>query len=114
MLAVILVSSSLVTMFLILWFRTEVFVEYCRLFKLDLISRYKDYDDKKKNDVSLTYHGYLRQYHNRFCTRLITCPICMAVWLSMGVAIFFWHIALVPVTFVCGMILFGVIDRLLG
>lgn len=107
-------SSSVVALFLIIWFRTEAFVEYCRLFKLDRISHYKNYDEKKANDVSLTYHGYLRQYHNSFRVRLLTCPICVALWLAMMNAILFMKLAVFPVTFVGGLILFGIVHKLLN
>jgi len=114
MMIAILVSSSVVAFFLILWFRTEAWVEYCRLFRFNRISFYKDYDEKKQNDVTLTYHGYLRQFHNCFQIRLLTCPICVSVWLSIIIALFIGHLAIVPMTFVGGLILFGIIDRLLG
>lgn len=114
MMAAIFMSGSIVALFLVIWFRTEAFVEYCRLFHLDRISHYKDYDEKKSHDASLTYLSYLRQYHNGFKTRLLTCPVCVAVWLAMLNAIFFSKLSVFPVTFIGGLILFGVIDRLLG
>lgn len=114
MIAAIFISSSIVALFLVIWFRTEAFIEYCRLFHLDLISYYKDYDEKKANDVSLTYLTYLRRCHNGFKTKLITCPVCVAVWLAMLNAIFFMKLFIFPVAFVGGLILFGIIDRLLG
>jgi len=113
MITAILVSSSLVALILLVWFRSEAYIEYCRFFHLDFISHYKEYDEKKKNDISLTYHEYLRQYHNGFKTRLVTCPICVAVWLSILSAILFGKLALMPIAFVGGLLLFGVIHKLL-
>ena len=101
-------------MFLVFWFRSEAFVEYCRLFRINWISHYKDYDEKKANDVSLTYHGYLRQYHNGFMARLLTCPVCVGAWLAILNMILFWKLSVFPVTFIGGLILFGIVDRLLG
>ncbi len=105
---------SIVAMVLVIWFRTEAYVEYCRLFRLNFLSYYQDYDAKKKNDVSLKYHGYLKQYHNCFITRLLTCPVCVAMWLAILIGILFWTLPLIPITFVGGLILFGIVDRLLG
>jgi len=113
MFASIFMSSSIVAFFLLIWFRSDAYLEYCRLFKLNFISFYKDYDEKKKNDVSLTYHDYLRQYHDCFFTKLITCPICAAVWLATLNAIFFAKLSVLPVTCIGGLILFGIIHRLL-
>lgn len=70
------------TVILVLWFNTEVIVEYINLFNLDIFY-VKDYEKAKLNDMSLTYHGYLLLYHNNFFTRLITCPICFNFWMSL-------------------------------
>lgn len=114
MLTTILLTSSAVGMFLIIWFRTEAYLEYCRLFKLDLISNYREYDEKRAADVSLTYLTYLRHHHNSFVIRLITCPICISAWLSAFISIVVFNLAILPITFIGGLILFGTIDRLLG
>lgn len=106
-------SSSIVAFFLLIWFKSDAYIEYCRLFHLNRISHYKDYEEKKKNDISLTYHGYLRQYHNCFFVQLVTCPICTTVWLSILSGIFFWNFLIIPITFIGGLILFGIIHRLL-
>jgi hypothetical protein len=78
-----ILACSIISLILLLWFRTDVWVEYCRLFGLNFLSFYKDFDAKQYQDVSLTYHIYLRRYHNCFFVRLITCPICLAVWLCL-------------------------------
>src|SRR5271169_5150489 len=108
------ILSTTIATILLLWFRTEVFIEYCRLFHLNTISYYKNYDVQKKNDVSLNYIGYLRQYHNCFFVRLITCPICLAVWLTFPLTLIFSSMIFSPMIFVAGIILFGIINNLLG
>jgi hypothetical protein len=78
-----ILACSIISLILLLWFRTDVWVEYCRLFGINFLSFYKDFDAKKPDDLSLTYHIYLRRYHDCFFVRLITCPICLAVWLVL-------------------------------
>jgi len=68
---------------LIVWFRTDVFVEYSKIFKISKWLNVDDFEEKKKNDFELTYHSYLRQYHNNFWIRLVTCPICISCWLLL-------------------------------
>lgn len=132
-----LLACSIISLILLLWFRTDVWVEYCRLFRLDRISFYKDFDAKQYQDVSLTYHLYLRRYHNCFFVRLITCPICLAVWLCLiflllkaallfclamivgasGLTMILTLIGLVgdlPLLILANVAIFAVIDRLLG
>jgi hypothetical protein len=106
--------ASVAGIILILWFRTEVYIEYCRLFGLNIISNYKDYEEKRKNDASLNYIKYLRQYHNNFFIRLITCPICVSIWISIIMTIIVGHGVAFPISFFGGLILFGVINKLLG
>lgn len=78
-----LLTCSIIGLILLIWFRTEAWVEYTRLFHLDFLSFYKEYDAMKYQDVSLNYHLYLRREHNCFFIRMITCPICLAVWLGI-------------------------------
>lgn len=132
-----ILACSIISLILLLWFRTDVWVEYCRLFGLNFLSFYKDFDAKQYQDVSLTYHIYLRRYHNCFFVRLITCPICLAVWLCLfyllakcvlfcllaslvGVGFLTILITLfglaceLPLLILGSVFVFAVIDRLLG
>jgi hypothetical protein len=114
MIFTIINSSCLLAFVLLIFFRTEAFVEYCQVFHLNFLSNYKDYYEKKKDDVTLTYHGYLRQYHNNFFTRLITCPICVTVWLCIGLTLWTGHLIIFPIAFFGGLILFGIVHKLLN
>jgi hypothetical protein len=130
-------ACSIIALILLLWFKTEVWLEYTRLLGLNFLSFYRDYDLKKQSDVTLTYPIYLRRYHNCFFVRLITCPICLAVWLCLfyviGKAFIFvvltaaMHIGFfvvimtafgilleLPVLILVSLAVYGVIDRLLG
>jgi hypothetical protein len=110
----ILVYSCVLASLLIVWFRTDAYLEYARVFRLNKISFYKDFDAKHIEDAHLTYFGYLRQYHNSFFTRLVTCPICVSVWIAtiLSVVLSLWWIY--PTVLVFGLIFFGITDRLLG
>jgi hypothetical protein len=105
--------SATLAVFLLIWFRTEAFVEYCRLFKLKCICYYEDYDNKKKEDARLTYLNYLLKYHNNFFTRLYTCPICVSVWVSLLFSIIVLQLYLCPVIIIGGLLLYALIDNLL-
>ena|SRR5271157_656931 len=109
-----MITSLIIATILVLWFRSEAYVEYCRLFHLNFLSFYKDYDEKRHNDVSLTYFGYLRQYHNCFFVRLITCPVCTGIWLALSLTLLTLDWITFPTAFIGGLVLFGIVDRLLG
>ena len=110
---VTLTIICLIALNLLVWFRTDAWLEYTRLFRLNFLSAYKDYDAKKHEDATLTYIQYLRMYHNSFTIRLITCPICFAIWWGIGFGILS-GIGMIPIYIVGGLIVFLVIDRLLG
>ena len=110
---IILIGSSIIALILLIWFRTDAWLEYTRLFRLNCISHFKDFDAKYKEDVSLKYLHYLRMYHNGFFVRLVTCPICLSVWIGIVISIS-TSIFLLPVYVIGGLLLFTIIDRLLG
>src|SRR5512137_632895 len=104
----IIIGSSIIALILLIWFRTDAWLEYTRLFRLNWLSLYKEFDEKYKQDASLTYHLFLRKDHNCFFVRLVTCPICLAVWLGI-IPLVFTHLFLVPVCIVGGLLLFTAI-----
>lgn len=113
MLAIFL-SWSVIAMILLIWFRTDAFLEYCKVFHLDKISFYKHYESiKKHEDMRMTYHQYLLTYHNNFFTRLITCPVCMAFWVAGFYALLSLKACALPVAMIGGLILYLIIDKLL-
>jgi hypothetical protein len=105
--------SCFISLILLIFFRTDAFLEYTHLFHLNFISHYKDFDAKRKEDIMLTYIQYLRRYHDCFFIRLITCPICQAVWWGILFGII-TSLTLIPIYIVFGLMLFVIIDRLLG
>jgi len=72
----------------IIWFETEAFVEYIKLFRLDWF-KVNEYLNAKKLNFELTYHSYLLANHNNFFIKLITCPICFTTWLSIILSVLF-------------------------
>jgi len=72
---------------LYIWFDTTAFFDYCKL--LGIRSFYEGYESSPPN---LTYTQYLFLHRVRlsknipflfFLIKLITCPICTCVWLSL-------------------------------
>lgn len=109
----LLIGTTFIALILLIWFRTDAWLEYTKLLRLNSLSFYKDYEEKQKDDPLLTYPIFLRRYKNCFMVRLITCPICLAVWFGMWCAIF-TSISMFPIYVIGGLLLFAAIDRLLG
>jgi len=79
---------------LIIWFKTEAFVEYVKVFKLDKLLFIDKYEEQKKEDFELNFLSFLLKNYNTFFIRVITCPICLTSWLC------------IPVIFVSGFIMY--------
>ena len=107
----------LVLTIMIVWFKSGAFVEYCNLlgFKFLLLG----YD---KDPNSLTFPQYLYVKSKtlfkcsvcRFLVSLITCPMCLSLWLSMGAACLYGTILLTPLFYITILISYSLTDRIIG
>ena len=107
----------LVIAVMLIWFKTNAYVEYCKLFGLTkmLIGYNNDSND-------LTFPQYLYIKSNtltkcsicKFIIALITCPLCICFWLSLGAASLSGAFLLTPIYYVSSLIGFLLIERLLN
>jgi hypothetical protein len=102
--------SCLASALLFLWFKTNAFIEYCNLFHINHPFYIKQYNEKYNEDFSLTYHFFLLKYHKSFITKLVTCPICVNVWLST--LLFLNNIKLIPITFILSLFIYKTMCKL--
>ena len=107
----IFLYSALISVFLIVWFNTEAFEEYVRLFKFDKFFKLRMYENKLKKDPTLSYHDYLNLYHNSFFVRLITCPYCLGLWASVIMALLTLGIFFTGAFYVISLMLYSVITK---
>ena len=108
----LLFYSTSVTMALVIWFKTEAFVEYLELFRLDSLFGVKKFRKQQVEggDYGLDYPNFLLINYNSFFIRLITCPFCLTVWASLVISGFVgWYY--IPFLFVVSVGLFGVINN---
>jgi hypothetical protein len=85
----ILIPSSIVSTILIVWFKTEAFIEYGQLLRLTKVFFIEDFKNEQKNNPGLDFLLFLSIRKNCFFTRLITCPLCFGFWLSLISSYFF-------------------------
>ena len=104
----------LIVSILIIWFNTDAFVEYATLFHLPII-KVKEYLAAKERDCTLTYHTFLLFNYNNFFTRLITCPVCTSLWLTIIIG-FFTQLSFIsyPILFICSLYLYELYNKLTG
>ena len=86
----ILNISLAVVFILIIWFKTNAFCEYLEYFHFQrhfLINDYYKY--RNKSACSVHYTDFLLLKNNCFLVRLITCPICLGIWLNIIFSVHF-------------------------
>lgn len=109
-----LYSLSVILTILIVWFKTNAYVEYCKIFKLNFLLF--NYDEPQ-----LTFTQYLYSQRNilfkssfmRFYIKLITCPFCLSFWLCLTAAIIISNPLAVFPLYVCSLFLYLILIKLL-
>ena len=74
--------SCWATLALVIWFETDAFIHYARVFGLSLRFHIVAYEDDLLRD-QVDYLDFLRiKYPHSFWINLVTCPTCLSVWLA--------------------------------
>ena len=103
---------SFTALFLLIWFRTEAFVEYAKLFRLSKFFKIDLYEEMKRGGAEMSYHDFLLEHFNMFGTRLITCPICVSTWLC-GIFALFNPLTVALNSAVFGLLLYLILAKML-
>jgi hypothetical protein len=87
MIEILILGSVLLSCFfaliLLVWFKTEAIVEYASLFGLKKLFKANEFRVEKMSLEQLTYPTFLKMKSNNFFIKLITCPICLSVWMTI-------------------------------
>lgn len=67
-----------------LWTRTDAFYEYAKSLRLDGFEILKEYGKfKAKVPVPINFSDFLVGRNPSFLTKLISCPICLSIYLNL-------------------------------
>ena len=108
---ILLIFSCFITTVFVLWFNTNMMVEYGRLFKLNKILLLEDYNNYIYENLDGNYISFLATRGDSFFLRLITCPFCLGVWYSGGISLVLGLIYFCPL-YLLSLFLYFVIIRL--
>lgn len=92
--------SSLITLIMLGWFRTMILMEYADLFNIQWLQKLlklKEYRKELSNDVRLSYFDFLVLRHYGYWSKMLSCPICFSVWVSVIISFIFGYILYFPV-----------------
>lgn len=107
-------TTFLITLILLIWFKTDSFIVYTKLFKINKFFYINDWEEfKNTKDCTVTYHQFLRMKSpDGFWIKLITCPICFSVWLS-SISCIFIDVIGIPMVCVSSLALYFLIVKLM-
>lgn len=107
---------TLIVTLLVIWFKTDAFVEYMELFgfkKLFYIKEYKDWQMSGTATYAVGYPDFLLVTHNCFLTRLMSCPTCSAFWLSL-LSCAKTGLVFLPLVFLVSLVSFHLVERVIS
>lgn len=125
---IIAILASFISMVLLCWFNSDTILEYGKLLGLENQLKLNEYKLKKVSfEGNLSYPIFLKMSNSGFFVKLITCPICLTVWLVgilglfltiwVGLFLSIWLAIMIlltlPITCVSTLILYGTIIKLL-
>jgi len=112
---------------LLIWFKSEAFITWMKLFGLGKVIKYQEYLDTKLDNFSITYPLFLKLKYPNFIFKLIGCRLCLTVWLSLLSAMIFskfytesilnWitlTIFFCPIILVLSLYIYGVLSKQLN
>lgn len=77
----VMLSISWVVFALWIGFQTTAVYEWAALFPVFL--RTHEYAEARKQDFTLSYKDFLLSAHGGFMIRMLSCPYCVGVWMSV-------------------------------
>lgn len=93
------VVSILLGYFMLIWRKTNAFVEYMHLARLHNLFYISEFLKVQKDGYDGNYADFLSEYYrDKFIVRLATCPICLSFWLGLFCVIFFQNVS----AMICG------------
>ena len=110
----IIISSSFTALILYIWFETEAFVEYtsaidfvCSLLTKERNEMILKYRKSQEFSPSLSYPEFLLSENNNFFTRLLSCPVCLSVWVTLTVMyVGSYSLSLFPISLIVSLFMY--------
>lgn len=111
LLNLILIETFTAIFVMTIWFKTEAFVEYISLLKLDKLFKVKEFIEYKKVNSDIDYPTFLLIKHKNFLTKLISCPFCLNFWIVLAMCVIFNTIFYLPVIYVLSINVYILLER---
>jgi len=78
---------NFITFIMLIWLNSDAIVEWGSLIGLSKLLKTEDFYQERLEAAmqgrSLSYPNFLKEkYHYNFITKMLSCPLCLSVWLS--------------------------------
>lgn len=101
----------LINLILLVWFKTNAFVEYVNLFKLNKLFRVDKFLEYKKINIEIDYVTFLMIKNPNFITKLVSCTYCFNFWLSLSSCFLFKNIIYLPIIYMASILSFLILEK---
>ena len=108
----LILSSLWVAFVLIVWFETNAFEYYARYFSFGHWTRRHEYDEEDPDQI-MDYLSFVRTKYSSdsFVVALITCPVCLGVWLCLISSFVFSVLYYFPIVYLSSLVVYLSVKR---
>jgi len=103
--------TGFIVSILVLWFKTDALVEYCNLLKIKI-------PQNRTNELTYPQFLYVTYKNEKtlrsFIIKLITCPMCLSLWLSIVFGIPLIGLFAVPTLYIAVLFVYFLLVRVIG
>lgn len=73
-----------IALIMMIWLKSDAIIEWGSLFGLSKFLKIQEFYEMKLNELptEITYPTFLKIKYNNFITKMLTCPLCLCIWLS--------------------------------
>ena len=100
---------SFIVTILILWFKTDAFIDYCKLFNV-FTQTVKNFNYSTSISfpqfLYVTYKNSMKNRFKLFLLKLVTCPLCLSLWLSVIFSILFGYFFCFPLFYISSLFIY--------
>jgi hypothetical protein len=107
-----LLNSIFLSLFILfIWFKTDAFEKYCKLFRITRLTKIDNFNEYKKINPVAEYLNFLRINYKNFVISLLTCVPCFNFWIVLSVTIIYKTILFYPVVYLSTYILYKILNK---
>ncbi len=117
-----LILSTFIALFLLVWFKSDAIVEWGSLLGLSKLLKLDEFYKMRMDESSLgiNYPTFLKIKYNNFIVNMLACPLCLSIWLVAFICFPLstlllspMLIVMIPSIVIISLILYGIVTLLL-